>query len=471
MAKVDKISALSILVHMGQDPEMAKKEIEGAFNSPQGVDIIAGQGNGTDWGPYWVGNTECDMLDRAQCYNNLNIYINAALDHKVPFVFSCGTPTGSNKHLDQTLEDLDDIARKSGKTFKVALIRGEVDKEYIKNKIRNGELFHRVVDSEKLVENLTEEEVDAATRIVAQMGPEPIMKALDLDVDGVITGRALDVGVHMSYLLHAGFERGPAAHFAKTLECASVCLEGKGAFCSALGTMYDDHFDVTSPDPEGKATIKSVSGHALYERRDPFKEENPGGYLDLTNAVHEQLDDRTVRITGGDWVDVPYTVKLEGAKFVGYRSMAPVGIREPRILEQLDDIIESVKTKTESAPLLADLTPDKDYSLRFRTYGKDAILGDAEIDPTIGKEVVILVEACSAISQELCDEIVQYAYGYFNQAHYPGRRTTSGNVESPYSPHFIQMPAEYRFNVWHLMPLDDPCEPFPIEIVEFPRQK
>lgn len=467
MAKDKSLNVLSILVHMGQDPEVAAKEIDAAFE--KGVDIIAGQGNGTDWGPYWVGNTECDMLDRAQCANNLEIYIKAALEHKVPFVFSAGTPTGSNKHLDQTLEDIDAFAIKNNLHFKIALIRGEVDKEYIKKKIRNGELFHRVVDSNKLVENLTEEEVDAATRIVAQMGPEPIMKALDMDVDGVITGRALDVGVHMSYLLHAGFERGDAAHMAKTLECASVCLEGKGAFCSAYGSMHDGYFTVTSPDPEAGATIKSVSGHALYERRDPFKEENPGGYLDLTDAKHEQIDDRTVKLSGGKWVDVPYTVKLEGAKFVGYRSMSPVGIREPKMLEQLDDIIESVRVKTENAPILKDMTPDVDYTLRFRVYGKNAVLGELETEP-IGHEVVVLIEAMSQ-SQELCDEIVQYAYGYFNQAHYPGRRTTSGNVESPYSPHFIQMPAEYRFNVWHLMPLDDPCEPFGIEVVEFPRKK
>lgn len=461
-------NVLSILGHMAMPPEKAKKEIDQAFE--WGVDAIVGQSNGTDWGPYWLGDPDCHMLDRSQVKNNMSVFIKAALDHKVPFAFSLGTPSGTDKHLGEALDDIDEFARKNNLHFKIAVISGEVDKEYILEKLRNGEKFKKVIDSDRLPEYLSEKDVEEATRIVAQMGPEPIMKALKMDVDGVITGRALDVGLHMAPLLNAGFDKGNAAHMAKSIECAGVCLEGREGFTTVYATMRDGDFLVTTPNTNDKATVKSVAGHALFERRNPFKEENPGGYLDLSEAVHEQIDDRTVKISGGKWVDVdPYTVKLEGAKRTGYRCHSTMGIREERLLEQLDSFLENVRKKTDNWMALENLKPEEDYSLRFRVYGKDGVLGSLEKVKTAGHEVGLIIEGLGK-TQEIANEVVEYAYGHLAYGDFPGRKSTS-NVETPYAPHFYEMPPDYRYNVWHLMPLDDPCEPFKVEVVEFPRSK
>jgi len=466
MAK--EFNVLSIICHMAMPAEKAKKEAEKAFE--WGVDAIVGQSNSTDWGPYWLGDPDCHMLDRAQVSNNMNVFIKEALDHKVPFAFSLGTPSGSNKHLDECLDDIDKFARENNLHFKIALVRGEVSKDYILNKLKNGEKFKRVIDSDRLPEYLSEKDVEEVNRIVAQMGPEPIMKALQMDVDGVITGRALDVGLHMAPLLNAGFDKGTAAHMAKTIECAGVCLDGRQGFTTVYATIGDGYFKITTPNEEDRASIKSVAGHSLFERRNPFREENPGGYLDLMEAVHEQIDDKTVKVSGGKWQPVePYTVKVEGAKLTGYRCISIVGIREEKLLGQLDSFLETMRKKTDDWLSAKNLKAGEDYNLNFRIYGTDGVLGKAEKVKTVGHEVGLIIEG-SGRTQEIANEVVEYTYGHLAYGYFPGRKSTS-NCETPYAPHFYQIPPDYRFNVWHLMPLEDPCEPFDIEVMEFPRNK
>lgn len=50
-----------------------------------------------------------------------------------------------------------------------------------------------------------------------------------------------------------------------------------------------------------------------------------------------------------------------------------------------------------------------------------------------------------------------------------GRISTAGNVAFPYSPSDIPMGGVYEFNIFHTIKIEDPVEPFPYKIVEFPR--
>ena len=49
---------------------------------------------------------------------------------------------------------------------------------------------------------------------------------------------------------------------------------------------------------------------------------------------------------------------------------------------------------------------------------------------------------------------------------YPGRIATAGNLAFPYSPSDLHAGEVYRFSVYHLLEVDDPCELFPIDYVE-----
>jgi hypothetical protein len=51
---------------------------------------------------------------------------------------------------------------------------------------------------------------------------------------------------------------------------------------------------------------------------------------------------------------------------------------------------------------------------------------------------------------------------------YPGRLSNAANVAVPYSPMEYGLGPIYVYHIWHLLELDDPCEPFKIEVREFP---
>ena len=56
--------------------------------------------------------------------------------------------------------------------------------------------------------------------------------------------------------------------------------------------------------------------------------------------------------------------------------------------------------------------------------------------------------------------------GTLQHASYPGIRNTAGNMAYPFSPFGVPLGPAYRFAVYHLMPLADPCECFPMTIEE-----
>jgi len=49
---------------------------------------------------------------------------------------------------------------------------------------------------------------------------------------------------------------------------------------------------------------------------------------------------------------------------------------------------------------------------------------------------------------------------------YPDRISTAGNLAFPFSPSDIPAGEVFEFSVYHLMQVQDPCECFPLRVVE-----
>lgn len=430
-------------------------------------DVIVSQGTSTDCGPGDLGG-DAPFSGFAGVKEILRMIIVPSKRRGIPFIVSTGTRAGGNRGLERSLAFLDKMAKEENIKLRVAVIPGELDKEYLRQKIRGGVKIHRLVDTDRLPEYLTKEDVDKSERIVAQMGPEVIIKALDLDVDGVITGRALDVGLHMSLPVKRGFDKGLAAHMAKTIECGALVAEPQ-SFDGVLGTLRRNHFLVRPTNPNAKCTTVSVAAHSFYERPDPNREENPGGVLDITNAKYEQYDDRTVKVSGSRWVEEPYTLKIEGVRRVGYRTFSICGIRDERLISCIGWFLEEARKEAEKT--FRPLKPNKDYDLFFRVYGKNGVLGDAEpVKQTKSTELGLVIDVV-AREQELANAICTDVGIFVLHRDYPGRQTTGANVAFFHSPREYSMGPVYIWNVWHLLPLDDPCEPFKIQRREFPIRK
>src|SRR5690606_33812322 len=99
-----------------------------------------------------------------------------------------------------------------------------------------------------------------------------------------------------------------------------------------MAEIGDDHFRVWSPNAEFDVTPQSVLAHTLYENSDPFRLVEPGYVLDTRDADYVTSPQGGVIVSGARHEMPPYTVKLEGARKAGYRSITLGGIRDPLIL-------------------------------------------------------------------------------------------------------------------------------------------
>jgi hypothetical protein len=427
--------------------------------------LLVCQGTSTDMGAYYLGSGKL-FVGRVALKRDLDLLLSCALRNNVKFIASL-IGSGSDVDLTQGLRVLDEIARERRVKFRAAVISGEIDKEWLKGKLADGAGTWRLSPHPNLVDGLSEVDVDESVRIVSQMGPEPVMKALDLDVDVIITGRSLDVGLIAALPLKLGFEPGLTYHMAKTLECGA--LSASPATCSDLqfASLRRDHFIVRPPNPMRKCTPLSCAVHSFYERSDPNREECPGGYLDVSDASYEQIDERTVKVNGSKWVKTPYTIKLEGSKLVGYRTITVAGIRCPTIIGRIDAILKDVSDFVKHQSTESGIGVD-DFQLMIRVYGKDGVMGELEPRKKAASHELCIIIDVLAKTQDLSNNICALTRSTLLHWGFPGRMTTAGNLAFPYSPSDIPVGKVYEFNVFHKMELDNPCEPFMMKVLEFP---
>jgi hypothetical protein len=426
-------------------------------------DAIFQQGTSSDPGPGYLG-TGKTYADRTGIKRDLDRMISAALELNLPFLCSLGGG-GSNAGLDWSLDIIDEIARERGKRFKAAVIRSEVDKEFIKRKLRSGTKARILDFHESIPEYLTPEMVDEAKVIVSQMGPEPIMKAMDMGVQIVFTGRANDTSLPLALGLRNGFPRGLSLQMAKVVEC------------SGWAVLRDDHILFPCLDPQKerfRSPVGIISHGVFYERRDPTRPEYmPGGHLDITNARWEAAEDNAVRASGGLWVDDPYRVKLEGVKMIGYRTLCVAGMRDPWLISKVEDGSYVSMAEETARKRISDVgISTGDYQLHFKVYGRNGVMGSLEPQKKITSHELGFVIDAIGKTPEISQAVCMFARLVMLHLPYPGRMTTAGNVAIAFSPSDVYFGETYVFNIWHLLPLEgsEKHDIFLTEIAEFPRK-
>jgi len=120
------------------------------------------------------------------------------------------------------------------------------------------------------------------------------MKALDLDVQMVLTGRANDTSLPWP----SPQERVPQGAFpadAKVVECSGGGAAGRPHSLPSL-----------DPIKRGSRASWDHLPRSVLRKEGPTRPEYmPGGHLDITNARWEQLEGLTTKAYGGVWVDDP----------------------------------------------------------------------------------------------------------------------------------------------------------------------
>lgn len=425
---------------------------------PDAVVVDAGS---TDAGPHKLG-AGVAIVSRTAMYQDLQMFVEHAVKAHIPVVISSAGGAGAAVHVQWTLDILDDVLRDAKVTAKVAVVHADIPHDTVMEAVQE----NRIRPMGANISALNQQIVDETGDIVAQMGHEPILKALQSGADIIVVGRAYDPSGFAAVCIREGFDPGLAYHMGKVLECGALCAEPGTTKDCIMGTMYADHFEIEALNPVRRCTVTTVAAHTFYEKENPCVLHGPGFTLDLTECRFQQVNDRKVAVYGSRFEKSPiYTVKLEGARKVAYRTFVVAGIRDPLLIARIEEVEELVK---ESVRCQLRKLEGQQYQMNFYNYGIDGIMGATEPDRHPGHEICVVFEAL-ADSQEIADTVCASMRSTLLHYGYEGRKSTAGNLAFPFAPSDVSFGPVYQFSVYHLMQISDPVELFPMEMIQMPR--
>ncbi len=395
-----------------------------------------------DPGPYYLG-AGVMAAPESMVERDLELVLCAAREADVPLIIGSAGTAGAGVHLDATLAIVRRIVARRGLRLRLVTIRSDIAAAQVVAAQQAGRL-----DPMGAIDLPSPDAIEACSHIVGQCGMESFERAMALDPDVVIAGRACDTAIFATLPAMLGYPAGLCLHMAKIIECTSLCCRpgGRDAMLAELTPAF---FTLESMNPQAHATPASVAAHALYEQADPLQVEEPGGSLMLHDAWYEALDTHRTRVGGARFVprDKP-SLKIEGASWLGERVVLLAGIADPVLLRVLPQVLSDVESRVRT------LVPG-DWQLFPHIYGRGAIRPLAPaLQATHEAGLVLEFIAPQAA-------LARTAAGVFKQnlLHhaYPGRIATGGNLAFAFTPSEIDAQSAYRFVLYHVMrdaPLD-----------------
>lgn len=168
-----------------------------------GVDAIIADAGSTDSGPgrLALGKTAASPAGYRKDFGEL---VKACHTHGVRCLIGSAGGSGSDAFVDMSTQVIKDIIKENGyRPMKVISIYAEVPKDLVRQKFKD----NLISPCGHAVPQLEEKDIDTATKIVAQMGLEPFLKAMNEnpDFDIIIGGRAYDPAPYAAFCMHHGF--------------------------------------------------------------------------------------------------------------------------------------------------------------------------------------------------------------------------------------------------------------------------
>ena len=441
------LSPTAILGYGFPDESLA----EGVKHKP---DLIAVDAGSIDPGPYYLGSGK-SFTPRHTVKFDLKRLIMAQKELGVKLIIGSAGGAGARPHLDWTLDIINEISSEIKVPLRICEIAADISHELVSSKLNDNKLTPL-----SKAPPITKQNIQQIPYIVAQMGHEPIISVLDEEFDIILCGRCYDPAIFSALPIMKDYDPALAIHLGKILECAAIAASpGSGSDC-IIGHIFENYFILESLNNVRKFTPNSVAAHTLYEKSDPYHLPGPGGILHTKNVQYTQLSDGRVKVSGGCFETVvPYTVKLEGVRSIGFRSISVAGIRDPRMILNLSEILEEVKIYCQ--PVL-----NKETQLVFHAYGKNGVMGKNEPMQQTPIEIGLVIEVVST-DQESANNDCAFVRSTLLHFGYKNRLSSAGNLAFPFSPSDLQGGEVFEFCLHHLMEIDDPLQLFKLAHKEF----
>jgi len=409
----------------------------------QGIDLIAVDAGSVDPGPYYLGSGK-SFTDGMGVKRDLKLMLIEACRLQIPLIVGTAGGSGAHPHVLWCKKIIEEIARENNLAFKMGTIFADIEKEVIFEAVTKNQT--QPLDG---LPELDKKTVEQSVNIVAQMGMEPIQKALEAGCQVVLAGRAYDPAVFSALPVMKGFDPGLAIHLGKILECAAIAATpGSGADC-VLGILKKDSFILKPLNSQRKFTTESVAAHSLYEKSDPYHLPGPDGILDLTDVSFTQISESEVEVSGSKLKTSDFPcIKLEGVIKKGYRTISICGIKDPIMIKNIDSILKATQNQVESRMKNEGLCGE----VFFHIYGYNGVMQDWENMKKLPtpNELCIIIEAIGE-TQFQANTTCSLTRSTLLHYGYPGRIATAGNLAFPFSPSDISGGEIYEFSIYHLM--------------------
>ncbi|MCG2591340.1 DUF1446 domain-containing protein [Ramlibacter sp. XY19] len=411
---------------------------------------IACDAGSTDSGPAYLATGKA-KYSRDAVKHDLSILMRAQAKAGIPLLIgSCGT-SGSDQALDWTRDIALEIAQEHGLAPRIALLYSEQAPALMAARAEAGRItpLAPMTGADPAL-------LRSCDHIVALMGPEPYIAALQAGADIVLGGRTTDTAVLAAVPLMRGAGAGAAWHAGKIAECGSLCTTHprEGGVMIRVGR---DDFSIEPLGAHNSCTVDTVFSHMLYENSDPFLLHEPGGVLDVTAAKYTAVDDRIVRVTGAQFQPRPYTMKLEGASGGGWQTLMLVGIQDRAVLKEIDRFVAHMHEVLVARVRETMGARAGSFDISLRAYGWNAVSGlDVEAGAPAPREIGLMFVA-TAETQEIATQIAKTCNPWF--FHLPlDRGQELPSYAFPFSPAEVERGRVYEFRLNHVVHVDRPDE-------------
>ena len=423
-----------------------------------GARAIAVDSGSTDSGPAYLARGVSKM-NRESIKNDLNILMAEAYAAKIPLlVGSCGT-SGTDSGVDWTRDIAIEVAVELSIAPKIACLYSEQKPEDLIRKNHDGKIIPLPP-----LGPVSDADLRSCEHIVALMGPEPYVAALEAGADVVLGGRTTDTAVLAAVPLMLGAGIAQGWHAAKIAECGGLCTANP-TLGGVLMRVGRDAFEIEPLDLDNHCSPETLSAHLLYENSDPFILTEPGGVLDASLAEYRWADNRTTRVTGSRWTAKPYTMKLEGARGGDFQTIMLIGIEDPEVLANLDEFHDLMQRTLTNRIVNTFGNEAARFDVSLRIYGWNGTSGRPVPAGAVPPRDVGVMFVVTAPTQELANRMAKACNPYFfHTALRAGIEMPS--YAFPFTPAEIPRGQVYEFVLNHVVQTRDGFELVRTEITD-----